>query len=58
MKIKLIAQTRVKTDARDTLNLAMLLAAGLIPTVWVPTLAVRDLRDLVAHRDRLIRART
>ncbi len=58
MKIQLIAQTRVKTDARDTLNLAMLLAAGLIPTVWVPTLAVRDLRGLVAHRDRLIRART
>jgi len=33
--VKLISAARVKTDAPDTLNLARLLAVGLIPTVWV-----------------------
>lgn len=46
---------RVKTDARDALALAKLLAADLVPTVWVPPLEVRELRALVAHRTRLIR---
>src|SRR3712207_4302845 len=35
-KVRLIAQTKVKTDARDALALARLLAADLVPTVWVP----------------------
>jgi transposase len=56
--IKLIAHARVKTDARDTIHLARLLAAGLVPAVWVPPPAIRDLRGLVAHRTRLIAART
>lgn len=34
--VKLITSARVKTDARDTLHLARLLAAGLIPVVWIP----------------------
>src|SRR5581483_522010 len=32
--VKLISTARVKTDTRDTLHLARLLAANLIPTVW------------------------
>jgi transposase len=56
--IKLISSARVKTDTRDTLHLARLLAAGLIPAVWVPPPPVRDLRVLVAHRQRLVRQRT
>lgn len=56
--IKLITTARVKTDARDTLHLAKLLAAGLIPAVWIPPQEVRELRALVAHRLRLIRQRT
>ncbi|GHO63036.1 IS110 family transposase [Ktedonobacter sp. SOSP1-52] len=56
--VKLISAARVKTDARDTLNLARLLAAGLIPAVWVPPEEVRELRALVAHRRRLIVQRT
>jgi transposase len=56
--VKLIATARVKTDARDTLHLARLLAAGLIPPVWIPPQEVRELRALVAHRERLIRQRT
>jgi transposase len=56
--VKVIATARVKTDARDTLHLARLLAAGLIPSVWIPTPEVREMRALVAHRTRLIRQRT
>jgi transposase len=57
-KIALIASSRVKTDKADTLWLARLLAAGLIPEVWVPPAAVRELRSLLAHRQRLIQSRT
>jgi transposase len=56
--IKLMSSARVKTDTRDTLHLARLLAAGLIPEVWVPPPPVRELRVLVAHRARLVRQRT
>lgn len=56
--VKLITTARVKTDARDTLHLAKLLAAGLIPVVWIPPQDVRELRALVAHRTRLVRQRT
>ncbi len=57
-KIVWIAQTRVKTDAHDVMKLARLSAAGLIPLVWVPPLAVRELRALLAHRRRLVRTQT
>lgn len=56
--VKLIAAARVKTDSRDTIKLASLLAANLIPAVWVPPTEVRELRALVAHRKRLIQQRT
>src|SRR5215470_12165689 len=35
-----------------------LLAANLIPAVWVPPQAVRELRALVTHRNRLVQQRT
>lgn len=56
--VKWIGHATVKTDAADTLKLATLLAAGLIPCVWVPPRDIRDLRGLVAHRARLIKERT
>jgi transposase len=56
--VKLITAARVKTDAQDTIKLARLLAAGLIPAVWVPPVEVRELRGLIAHRRRLINLRT
>jgi transposase len=56
--VKLIASARVKTDKVDTLALAKLLAANLIPEVWVPPLEVREARGLLAHRRRLVRNRT
>jgi transposase len=55
--VKLISAARVKTDARDTIKLARLLAANLIPAVWVPPLPVRELRALVTHRSCLVQQR-
>src|SRR5258708_3157770 len=56
--IKLMSSARVKTDTRDTLHLARLLAAGLLPEVWAPPPPVRELRIVVAHRQRPVRQRT
>jgi transposase len=56
--VKLIAASLVKTDRRDTLVLARLLAANLIPEVWVPPAQVRELRALIAHRERLVSQQT
>src|ERR687886_3051146 len=56
--VKLIAAARVKTAGRDTIKLARLLAANLIPPVWVPPAPVRELRALVTHRKRLVQQRT
>jgi transposase len=56
--VKWIASAPVKTDAHDTVKLARLLAAGLLPTVWVPPEPVRTLRTLVAQHRRLIKQRT
>ena len=55
--VKLIAASMVKTDKIDTLVLARLLAANILPTIWVPPVYVRELRGLVAHRQRLIKQR-
>jgi len=58
IRIKQIAEARTKTDKRDALILARLLAANLIPEVWVPPVPVRELRQLVAQRRRLVEMHT
>lgn len=58
LAVQWIAAARVKTDGHDTRKLARLLAAGLVPVVWVPHAATRALRALVAHRRRLLDQRT
>jgi transposase len=57
-QIQLISHARVKTDRQDAIVLAKLQAANLLPEVWVPPVAVRQLRSLVAHRQQLTRNRT
>ena len=47
-----------KTDDRDAEHLLDLLLAGRFPRIWVPSLAERDLRQLLVHRDKLVRTRT
>lgn len=57
-EVKQIANARVKTDKLDVYRLARLLAADLVPEVWVPPVEVRELRTLIAHRRRLVKLRT
>jgi len=54
IKVKQIAQARVKTDIRDTLILARLLAANMVPVIWVPPAYVRNLRYLLSQRRHLV----
>jgi len=58
MKVKQIAYARIKTDKLDVLILARLLAANLIPTVWVSPMCVRELRSVVSQRRRLVQMHT
>jgi transposase len=58
IQVKQIAQARVKTDIRDTLILARLLAANLVPDVWVPPGHVRQLRQLLSQRRQLVATHT
>jgi transposase len=58
IKVKQIAQARVKTDVRDTLILARLLAANLVPEVWVPPAHVREMRQLLSQRRQLVETHT
>ena len=48
-----------KHDRRDAELIARLLVEDRFPELrWVPTLAERDLRQLLLHRDKLVRMRT
>jgi transposase len=58
IQVKQIANARVKTDIRDTLILARLLAANLVPEVWVPPQHVRQLRQLLSQRRQLVETHT
>jgi transposase len=43
-----------KTDARDAAHLLELLLSGRFPSLWRPSMAERDLRQLVWHRQKLV----
>ena len=58
IKVKQIATARVKTDVRDTLILARLLAANLVPEVWVPPMHIRHMRQLLSQRRQLVETHT
>ena len=58
IEVKQIANARVKTDIRDTLILARLLAANLVPEVWVPPVYVREMRQLLSQRRQLVETHT
>lgn len=54
-EVKLIVKARVMTDKRAALILAQLLAANLLPGIWVPDEHTRELRALVAQRSKMAR---
>jgi transposase len=58
IKVKQIACARVKTDIRDTLILARLLAANLVPVVWVPPQHIRQMRQLLSQRRQMVETHT
>lgn len=57
-KMRIIAESRRKTDKLDAQILAEFLAADELPEAWRPTPRVRQHRTLVRQRDRLVRRTT
>ena len=47
-----------KTDRRDAEHLMDLLREDRFPRIWVPSLEVRDVRQLLVHRHKQVQART
>jgi transposase len=43
-----------KTDKRDAAHILKLLVEGRFPRIWMPSSAVRDLRQLLLHRYKLV----
>jgi len=58
LKVRAIAEARVKTDKVDAQTLAHLLRADLIPRSHVPPRDIRNLRQLVRQRAYLVRHTT
>lgn len=56
--VKLIAQSRCKTDKVDSRVLMELLAKGFLPTCYQPTAAERSLRERLRWRAQLVRTCT
>ena len=57
-EIRAQAVRRQKTDTRDAEHILDLLLTNRFPRIWTPSLAERDLRQLLVHRMKLVRART
>jgi len=55
---RIITRADVKTDNKAALALAEHHAVGLLPGVWIPSQAVRDLRGVVAERFKMRRLAT
>jgi len=52
--VKGFCYRRVKNDVRDAADLADLLRMGRLPEGWIAPPAVRELRELVRHRAKLV----
>ncbi|MEV6601472.1 IS110 family transposase [Actinoplanes sp. NPDC051346] len=56
--VKGFAYRRVKNDVRDAADLADLLRMGRLPEGWIAPPAVRELREMVRHRAKLVASRS
>jgi transposase len=57
-EIRARAVRRQKTDRRDAEHILDLLRTDRFPRIWVPTPEERDTRQLLKHRNKLVRMRT
>jgi transposase len=56
--VALITRAQVMNDKIAARTLATLHAVGLLPSIWIPPLEVRDHRALVAQRSKMVRLST
>lgn len=57
-QVRVISHAKVKSDKLDAKRLAELLAADLVPEVWIPDEATRALRRRISLRRSLVRQNT
>src|SRR5579863_1710373 len=57
-QIRRLEVRRQKTDRRDAQHILDLLLDGRFPRLWVPSVEVRDVRQLLRHRQKLVEWRT
>src|SRR5882724_2383558 len=57
-KVRASVVRKQKTDRRDAEHLMHLLMEDRFPRIWVPSLEVRDARQLLVHRHKQVQART
>lgn len=58
LRTKAIASARIKTDRIDAETLAQLLRADLVPTAYVPSKRIRELRTVTRYRAGLVKLQT
>src|SRR6266508_3808340 len=56
--VKMFGYQRVKTDARDSTNLAELLRMDRLPEAWLAPPEIRERRELVRYRAKLVALRS
>lgn len=57
-KVRLIAESTIKTDTIDAGTLAQLERTGFLPEAYIPPRKIRDSRELLRHRTALVHIRT
>jgi transposase len=57
-KIRAAEVRKQKTDRRDAAHILQMLMENRFPQIWVPSLEVRDVRQLLVHRHKQVQART
>ena len=57
-QIRRLVVRRQKTDRRDAQHILQLLMDGRFPRLWVPSVAIRDVRQLLRHRQKLVEMRS
>ncbi len=58
LKMKIVSETSAKTDPIDARKIADTLRAGMIPRCYVASAELRDVRELMRYRIRMVQERT